>query len=162
MGPSILLLAIWQDRGGGQLFQKACIVEIKGYSLHTSLKKLWVLMNIDKIDLGMIKSTFCWQCYHIVYSFFKSYNMFLKRIIYMICIWYSYIWFLNCIYIWLSITNIFIYIYHIILFYICHMILWFSYDSYLIFYMGFIYQAYDIFHAFLKASSIGLEGNKNI
>ena len=56
MGPNILFSAILRDRGAVSFLQKACFVEIKENSPHTSLKKLGFSNKVDKIDLGMIYS----------------------------------------------------------------------------------------------------------
>ena len=56
MGPNILFSAIWRDQGAVSFLQKACFVEIKENSPHTSLKKLSFSNKFDKIDWGMIYS----------------------------------------------------------------------------------------------------------
>ena len=71
MGPNILFSAIWRDRGGVQIFQKACFVEIKENSPHTSLKKLSLSNKIDRTDLGMIYAYIFEYSYHIIYVFSK-------------------------------------------------------------------------------------------
>ena len=47
MGPNILFSAIWRDRWAVSFLQKACFVEIKENSPHTSLKKLLCSNKID-------------------------------------------------------------------------------------------------------------------